>query len=256
MAVNDPSSRRPSSPDSESHPHSERRCSHQAGMGFGTLDFAHTHTDGSPHRASASSFEADLTRLQSLHDNASSVEASSANQATTIGPQLPDGIDDDLDPNNALPTGNPTSNDRLHQLNQLPLPIFSATTEAVADGLPETSTNITTTSIHHPQTPIPVLATAFEDQRATPPTPPPPHNPTPTTPPQRPSTLHQTISRTSQQLPSSPRNRRRRRFVRWLRRRFRRQIPWLEGWLHGHRRGGGHGREATRAIRRAEELDL
>ena len=257
IAVNDPSSRRPSSPDSESHPHTERRCSHQAGMGFGTLDFAHTHTDGSPHRASASSFEADLTRLQSQHEDAPSAEASvAANQPTIFGPQLPDGIDDDLDPNTAPPPVNPTSNDRLHQLNQLPLPSFSGTTERVVDGLPEASNTITTTSANQPQTPVPALATAFEDQRATPPLPPPPHNPTTTNPPQRPLTLQRTISRQSQQLLSSPRDRRRQRFVRWLQRRFRRQTPWSEGWFRGHRRGGSQGGEATRAIRRVEDAGL
>ena len=54
-----------------------------------------------------------------------------------------------------------------------------------------------------------------------------------------------------QALPASPRNhrRRRQRFTRWLRHRFRRQLPWLEGYLHGR----AERREARRAIRAAEE---
>ena len=58
-------------------------------------------------------------------------------------------------------------------------------------------------------------------------------------------------SHTHNHHPASPRDRRRRRFARWVRRRFRRQLPWLEGWLHG--REGSERREARRAIRAAEE---
>ena len=54
-------------------------------------------------------------------------------------------------------------------------------------------------------------------------------------------------------LPYSP-NRRRRRFLRWLRRRFRRQRPWLEGRLHGRR--GNERREATQALERVSSVGL
>ena len=58
-------------------------------------------------------------------------------------------------------------------------------------------------------------------------------------------------SHTHNHHPANPRDRRRRRFARWVRRRFRRQLPWLEGWLHG--REGSERWEARRAIRVAEE---
>ena len=105
---------------------------------------------------------------------------------------------------------------------------------------------------------------SYDDQRATPPlhpstaslinqatagppptAPPGPQTNQPTRPTSNPPSSHQ---------PPVQRNRRRRRFIHWLRRRFRRQLPWLEGWLHG--REGSERREATRAIRAAEEVGL
>ncbi|KAG7009720.1 hypothetical protein G7Y79_00002g008350 [Physcia stellaris] len=110
-----------------------------------------------------------------------------------------------------------------------------------------------------PSNPFPAPLPSYGNQRATPslypsttnltnrttPAPPRPQTNQPTTPASNPHPSHH---------PPVQRNRRRRRFVHWLRRRFRRQLPWLEGWLH--RREGSERREATMAIKAAERVGL
>ena len=144
-----------------------------------------------------------------------------------------------------------------HPNNAAPQPT-SATTPPASD-LPSSTQS----------PPLPAPIPAFHVQRATPPpllsTQPasiPPTQQAPsssvpplTTTPSHPSqTIQPTTSPTSQiqnHRPNNPRDRRRRRFARWVRRRFGRQLPWLEGWIHG--RAGSERREASRAIRAAEE---
>lgn len=118
-----------------------------------------------------------------------------------------------------------------------------------------------------PQTsdPLPAPLPSYEDPRATPPLHPStpqllmtcPTAPSPSTASHiQPNQPTRSTSNPSppHQPPPVQRNRRRRRFVHWLRRRFRRQLPWPEGWLHG--REGGERPEVRRAIRAAEEVGL
>ncbi|CAF9940829.1 MAG: hypothetical protein HETSPECPRED_002649 [Heterodermia speciosa] len=107
------------------------------------------------------------------------------------------------------------------------------------------------THVHHP--PSQLIPPPTAQQASSSPQPPPSTTITPLS---HPETLQPTTSTTSpprsnNHHPGGPRDRSRRRFARWIRRRFRRQLPWLEGWLHG--REGSERREARRAIRAAEE---
>lgn len=266
-AVNDPSSRRSSSRESQSH--SERRGSHQLGAGFGTLDFAHTHTDGSPHRASASSFDADIINLQLRDgDTLDGGGLTPTAEHTTTDHQLLNGVDHDSCQTRTPPRTATTSRTRLDHPGQRSLSNHITPPDFLPDGLgdappsdhpiasalaPSTSGE-RLSSPSHPQHPTTELRSSAgpnlsDAQQTNPPNSPSPHRPS--------STIQQVTSLTSQQQqqqpppPRSLRNRRRRRFARWLRRRFRLQMPWLEGWLH--RRGGSERREARRAIRMVDE---
>lgn len=110
-----------------------------------------------------------------------------------------------------------------------------------------------------PSNPLPAPLPSYDNQRATPSLHPSTTNPTNRTipAPPHPQTNQPTTPASNSHPSHHPpvqRNRRRRRFIHWLRRRFRRQLPWLEGWLH--RRAGSGRREATMAIKAAEEVGL
>ena len=245
-----------SSPSDEQCPH---RCPQQPNPGPVTWDLSHIRTDGPTHRASASSFNQDLDGLNrhtnNIQDGGGPTAEPTANNFINAQPLLLDGVNrEDNEALNRRPR--PPS-----QINFVPQPLL-------ADGI-DNSTPTSTAPSYHP-TPLasapptssdhetqptstsaptmPSALPAFNARRATPPL-----HPHPTTEPQtttRP--MQRTSPSTSNHSNHISRNRRRRRFVRWLRRRFRHQTPWLEGWIR--RRGRHDRRESIQAIEDVDRL--
>ena len=280
-AVHDPSPERPSSSHSNLANGNEPNYP-QTFTDHGGLHFAPAPPDASPHRASRQSFENHLATLQSPSrpdPSATTQLHHETSQSSQIAPimgaiderPLPDGLDPESNPNIHDPFPEQTASSALPAQPASPTSVYEG--ESLVPAPPPQPQSMTTLLDNAALQPTPIVAPltselfpstqstslpapipAFDSQRATLiPQPHPysaphlstashPQTPQPVTPTNYPTHNHHT---------TSPRDRRRRRFARWVRRRFRRQLPWLEGWLHG--REGSERREARRAIRAAEE---
>ena len=294
-AVQDSSSRRSSSCGSDdAGSNMQPRCPPQTAESQQDLHFIHARHDGSPHRASRQSFENDLAIMQSSADGtvnpeepteriregpvSDGVDAELAETMQDPFPDhptshvpLPDSTSEfPLVSSSSAPTSHPTPHPSDQQdsaplvvASTLPSHRFSAE-EPASRHIPFRSPTPPPIepqrpSQPQPSNPLPAPLPSYDNQRASPSLHPSTTHPTDrTTPtPSQPQTNQPTspvpTSHPSHHPPVQ-RNRRRRRFVHWLRRRFRRQLPWLEGWLH--RREGSERREATMAIKAAEEVGL
>ena len=241
--------------------------------------FPSARSDASLYRASRRSFEIHVNTLQRPSEPGPSDE-------TRQSPQLPDGIDQESDRSDSDPfpeqttstiRADPTSPTSVYeddgppsvpplQPGSMPTQRSDAAPQPTSQPTPPTSE--LPPSTQSPSLPAPIPA--FDDQRANsrhilptqiPSTSPPqqasPSAPPNTTTPPHPQSIQPITSANSQthnHHPPNPRDRRRRRFVRWIRQRFRRQLPWLEGWLH--RREGSQRQEAPRAVRNVEDVGL
>ena len=236
-----------------------------------------------PPRASRQAFEDDLATLQTPSEQGPSAPtepshgtSQSSQPASTIGAidersmgrgQLPDGLnpgsnrsvpDPFPDQTSSAPPAQPTSptsiyqdEDPLHTPFSQPQSMSSHRNTTALQSTPHTTppTSQLLPSAQSPSLPAPIRA--FGDQRATQVASSPTTRQASASNPQAIQPTTSSNSHTHNHHPANPRDRRRRRFARWVRRRFRRQLPWLEGWLHG--REGSDRREAWRAIRAAED---